>query len=197
MAGVAVGVPDGSGEPTDVPIASCVQTWLEGAIRKKPDSLYLLVARADLLDACGDYEGSVRTYRDLLERNPNNVLALNNLSWLLAIHDNRGDEALKLIDQAIEIVGPVGDLLDTQASVYLVLGRADEAIKKLEEAGHQNQTPARLFHLTQAYEKAGRHDAARDTWMKATKEMLLKEKALHPLERADFQKFFVNADLAS
>jgi tetratricopeptide (TPR) repeat protein len=182
------------GEPTDAD-RKRVQNWLEGELRKKPDSLYLLVARADLLDACGDYEGSVRTYRDLLERNPKNVLALNNLAWLLAVHDHNGEEALKLIDQAIEIVGPVGDLLDTQASVYLVLGQADEAIKKLEEAGHQNQTASRLFHLTQAYEKAGRRDAAKDAWIKATKEMSLKEKSLHPLERADFKKF--NADLAT
>jgi tetratricopeptide (TPR) repeat protein len=182
------------GEPTDAD-RKRVQTWLEGALRKNPGSVYLLVARADLLDACGDYEGSVRTYRDLLERNPKNVLALNNLAWLLAVHDRKGDEALKLIDQAIEIIGPVGDLLDTQASVFLVLGQADEAIKKLEEAGHQSETPSRLFHLTQAYEKAGRHDAAKDAWIKATKEMSLKEKSLHPLERADYKKF--NADFAT
>jgi cellulose synthase operon protein C len=175
-------------EPTDADYKR-VQAWLDGAIRNKPDSMYLLVARADLFDASGDYESSVRTYRELLERNPKNALVLNNLAWLLAVHDNKGEEALKLIDQAIELVGPVGDLLDTQASVYLVLGRSAEAIKKLEEAGQQAETGTRLFHLTQAYEKAGRKDAAKDTWMKATKELLLKEKALHPLERADFQKF--------
>jgi tetratricopeptide (TPR) repeat protein len=179
------------GEPTEAD-RKRVQDWLEGALRKKPESVYLLVAQADLLDACGDYEGSVRTYRDLLERNPKNVLALNNLAWLLAVHNRKGEEALKLIDQAIEIVGPVGDLLDTQASVYLVLGQADEAIKRLEEARQQGPTATRLFHLTQAYEKAGRRDAAKDAWIKATKEMSLKEKSLHPLERADFKRFNAN-----
>jgi tetratricopeptide (TPR) repeat protein len=171
-----------------------VQTWLDEMIRKKPDSVNLLVARADLLDACGEYDASVRVYRDLLERNPRNVLALNNLAWLLAIHDNKGEEARKLIDRAIELAGPGGDLLDTQASVLLALNQPEEAIKKLEDAVQQLPTGPRYFHLTQALDKAGRRDAAKEAWIKATKELLLNENLLHPLERADYQKF--NTELA-
>jgi tetratricopeptide (TPR) repeat protein len=166
-----------------------VQSWLDGELRKKPDSPTLLVARADLLDASGDYAGSEQVYRDLLARNPDNGLALNNLAWLLAIHANQGEEALKLIDRAIELYGPGGDLLDTRASVCLVLGRPEEAVKALEDAVLQTPTGQRYFHLAQAFDKAGHRDAAKEKWIKATKELLLNEKTLHPLERADFQKF--------
>jgi Flp pilus assembly protein TadD len=166
-----------------------VRTLLEEMLRKKPNSVSLLVARADLLDACADYDGAERVYRDLLERDPRNVLALNNLAWLLAVHGNKGEEANQLIERAIELAGPGSDLLDTQASVLIVLGKAEEAVKKLEDAVQQSPTGSHYFHLTQAFEKAGRHDHAKENWIKATKDMLLNEKALHPLERADFEKF--------
>jgi cellulose synthase operon protein C len=187
VAGVSVGSLRMS-QPTDAD-RKRVQDSLETAIRNKPDSVGLLVARADLFDACGDYEGSERVYRQLLERDKRNVLALNNLAWLLAVRDNKGAEAESLINRAIEIVGPAGDLLDTRASVLMVLGRPEDAVKNLEDAVQQTPSGARYFHLTQAFEKAGKHDAAKDAWIKATKEMLLNEKTLHPLERADYSKF--------
>jgi tetratricopeptide (TPR) repeat protein len=181
-------------EPTDAD-RKRVKDWLDAAARKKPDSMGLLVARADLLDACGDYEGSERVYRELLQRDKNNILALNNLAWLLAVRENKGEEALNMIKRAIELAGPGGDLLDTEASVLMVLGRPEDAIKKLEDAVQQTPTGARYFHLTQAFEKAGKRDAAKDAWQKATKELLLNERTLHPLERADFGKF--QTDLAA
>ena len=73
--------------------------------------------------------------------------------------------------------------------MLLVLGRPEDAIKKLEDAVQQTPTGQRYFHLTQAFEKAGKRDAAKDAWQKATKELLLNERTLHPLERADFGKF--------
>jgi tetratricopeptide (TPR) repeat protein len=187
IAGVAVGSLR-LGQPTAAE-RDRVQSWLAAEIRKKPESPELLVARADLLDACGDYAGSVKVYRDLLSRRPDNILALNNLAWLLAVHENKGDEALQLIDRAIKIAGPIGDFLDTQASVLVTIGRQEDAVKKLEDAVQQNPTGSRYFHMTQALEKAGRHDSAREAWLKATKDWGLSEKVLHPLERTDFQKF--------
>lgn len=171
-----------------------VRTWLEAEIRKKPASAPLLIARADLLDAYGDYAGAEKVYRTLLEQNPSSVLVLNNLAWLLAVYGKNGQEALPLIEKAIALAGPGGDLLDTQASVYLTLGRPDEAVKKLESALQQMPTGSRYFHLAQAYDKAGQPASAKDAWQKATRELQLQEKALHPLERADFQRF--NAEWA-
>jgi tetratricopeptide (TPR) repeat protein len=187
VAGVYVGALRLS-QPTDAE-RKRVRDWLETAIKNKPDSVGLLVARADMLDAFGDYEASEKVYRQLLERDKNNILALNNLAWLLAVRENKGEEAQGMINRAIELAGPVGDLLDTRASVLLVLDRPDDAVKCLEDAVQQLPNGQRYFHLTQAFEKAGKREAARDAWIKATKEMLLNEKTLHPLERADFSRF--------
>ena len=82
----------------------------------------------------------------------------------------------------------LGNLLDTQAIVYLALGRPNEAVEKLEAAVQQAPTGTRYFHLTQALTKAGRSTAARDAWQKATKDFQLKEKQIHPLERDEFRR---------
>jgi predicted Zn-dependent protease len=148
----------------------------------------LLSARAELLDACRDYEGAERIYRDLLRREPNNAAAMNNLAWLLAERDNKGAEALTLVERAIEFAGPTADFLDTQASILLVLDRPRDAVKKLEDAIEQMPTGSRYFHLSRAFEMTGRRDAARDAWLRATREFSLNERGLHPLDRAYFEK---------
>jgi tetratricopeptide (TPR) repeat protein len=165
-----------------------MRIWLDEELKKKPDSDALLTARADLFDLCGDYAASQRTYRELLARNPENVVALNNLAWLLAVQENKGDEALTLIEHALRLKGPVAPLLDTQARVYLTLGQSEKSVSKLEEAIRQAPTATRYFHLSQALNKVGRNEAARDAWRKATKDLLLTEKLVHPLERPDFHE---------
>lgn len=163
-----------------------VKTWLEGAVRQKPESMALLVAQADLLDALEDYAGSEKVYRQLIEKNPSNILALNNLAWLLAVKEGKGEEALDLANQAVTVAGPNGDLLDTRATVKMALGRHDQAIRDLEEAVLVMPTASRYFHLTQAYKLTGNRIAAKESWLKA-KALGLKEKVLHPLERKEFR----------
>jgi tetratricopeptide (TPR) repeat protein len=189
VASVAVGSLRCS-EPADAD-RKRVQSLLDSALGKKPDSVRLLVARGDFLDLCGDYDGAERVYRDLLARDANNLVALNNLAWLLAVRDRKGDEALGLIEHAIELAGPDGGLLDTEGSVLLALGRPEDAVKKLADAIEQTPTGPRYFHLAQALEKAGKYGPAGDAWLKATREMRLSERALHQLERGDFARLRV------
>jgi predicted Zn-dependent protease len=165
-----------------------VHELLESAVRQKPDSVGLLIARAEFLDASRDYEGAERVYRDLLARDPNNAVAMNNLAWLLAERDQKGAEALTLIERALQLAGPGADFLDTQASILLVLDRPRDAIKTLENAIEQMPTGSRYFHLSRVFELTGRRDAARDAWLRATKEFSLSERGLHPLERPYFAK---------
>ena len=48
-------------------------------------------------------------------------MALNNLAWLLALQHKNGTEALKFINRAIDLAGPVAELFDTRAIVHLAL----------------------------------------------------------------------------
>ena len=131
----------------------------------------------------------MQSYSDLLERQPDNVAALNNLAWLLATYANKGDEALTLIEHALRIAGPLGSLLDTQACIYIALDRRDEAVKTIEKAVLEAPTANRYFHLALALSRVGRSLDAKDAWRKATRDLHLGEQQVHPLERAEFRKF--------
>ena len=54
-------------------------------MKARPSSTDIPVSRADLLDAQGKYDAAIAEYRAILSRQPNNILAANNLAWLLAI----------------------------------------------------------------------------------------------------------------
>jgi len=55
----------------------------------------------------------------------------NNLAFLLALEGDSHEEALKLIQAAIDEAGPHPALLDTRGVVHLTGGNADLAIKDL------------------------------------------------------------------
>ena len=72
-------------------------------------------------------------YREVLEKNPGHAVALNNLAVLLTLQGKKLDEALSLINKAIEITGPLGSMLDTRACVYIAQGNAEKAVSDMKE----------------------------------------------------------------
>ena len=70
----------------------------------------------------------------MLDKDPNYYPALNNLAELLALQKIKLDEALQDVNRAIEVRGPEGAIVNTRASVYLALGRTQDAIRELEKA---------------------------------------------------------------
>jgi tetratricopeptide (TPR) repeat protein len=162
--------------------------WLQSAIGKHAENMALRMHLADLYDMRGRYEQSEELYRLVLKKEPGNVIALNNLAWLLARRADNGDdprhaaEALPLIDAAVQGVGRRADLLDTRGLVRLAQGQTDEALSDLREATADVPTPARLFHLACAHHRAkDREGAARA--LREAKKLGLQVATLHPLEQ--------------
>jgi tetratricopeptide (TPR) repeat protein len=164
-----------------------VERLIEAGHRARPGSTDLLLSLADLRDAEGQHDRAIELYRQALEKEPDNALALNNLAWLLALHKGRGDEALGLVDRALAVAGRAGGLLDTRGVVLARLGRLPEAIRDLEEAVAETPSGARYFHLAQAYMAAKEPDEARKAWRRA-QELGVKPDQVHALERADYRK---------
>src|SRR5207302_2010825 len=131
--------------------------------KKEAKNVNLLVQLGDVLDLAGSYEQAETEYREALKLEPNNVMVLNNLAWLLALRTQHGEEALTLINRAIENVGPRGELLDTRSVVYLTLGKATEARADAEETLKEAATATRYFHLARIQHAANNRDAARRT----------------------------------
>lgn len=161
---------------------SRVEGQLAAEIQKQPASLGLRMHLARLYEMREQFEKAEPVYREIIQRDPNHVVALNNLAWLLAQKPTQSGEALTLIRRAIEIMGPAANLLDTRASVYLAQGQFDLAVTDLESATADAPSPPSFFRLALAQERAKRRDAAIAAFQKA-QAAGLDPRQLHPIER--------------
>ena len=115
-----------------------VESWLVDALRRQPNSTPIRMSLASLRTMERRYDETESTYREVLASDPNNIEALNNLSWLLAFETGKEQEAIELINRAIEIVGSDSTLFDTRSVVCLKQGKPDLALQDLR-AGDRSQ----------------------------------------------------------
>jgi tetratricopeptide (TPR) repeat protein len=111
----------------------------------------LLGAHAELRS--GSKDAAMAKYRSVLGVDPNNLIALNNLAYLLA--PDSPDEALKLGEQALAAAPDYAPVHDTLGYVYYRKGLYRRAVEYLKTAVAKEPTPARQYHLGMSYVKAG------------------------------------------
>jgi len=111
----------------------------------------LLSARAQ--EAVGAHTAEVATYRMVLSVDQSNLIALNNLAYVLAADDP--DEALKLAQQAAEKAPDSPNVQDTLGWIYYRKGLYSMAVRYLKTAVDKETTPRRQFHLGMSYLKVG------------------------------------------
>jgi tetratricopeptide (TPR) repeat protein len=163
-----------------------VEGWLEEA-RKKAPSDELTGHLAALRNRQGRYAEAELLYRQILQHQPGNITALNNLSCLLALGAGRAEEALSLVSRALAVEGPIPYLLDTRALAYLAGKRSDLAVKDLQDAVAEAPTATRYFHLARAQRDAGNRLAAVAAMRKALA-LGLSPNRLHALELRTHQQ---------
>jgi len=97
-----------------------------------PDKAGAYLQLATLYSDAGLNEEAVRWYKKALEIQPDSIVAMNNLAWLLAVHRQAPyfdpQEALRLATRVKEMTPqPDSDVLDTLAAAYAASGRFAEA----------------------------------------------------------------------
>jgi tetratricopeptide (TPR) repeat protein len=152
----------------------------------------LQLVLGNLHDYRGHYREAIATYEQILRNNGESLLARNNLAWLLALHAGQGVEALEEIQKAIDLGGPLPELLDTRAVIYLALRRTDKAIEDLgssleQVSGASTSTANRKFHLARAHWSRNEKTEAKRAFAEA-KSAGLQETGLHPLELPAFRR---------
>jgi tetratricopeptide (TPR) repeat protein len=163
------------------------------AARRDDKGTVLTLYLADLYEIQGDYVKAQALYRQVLQEQPGNVVALNNLAWLLAQTSGDKDEALKFVGKAIERDGDLPEFLDTRAVIELGKGHAGAAVRDLEQANADEPTASRYFRLAEAYSQANDHDAA-VTALRQARSNGLKPEQLHPTEQIAFRKITAELD---
>ena len=159
---------------------------LADALEAEPQSLRLVTALAGLRTIQGRFDEAETLYRRVIAESPENAAALNNLAWLLAVTNQKLDEAATLIDNAVRISGPVAALVDTRGMVDLARNLNDKAMADLQLAFEDTPTPNIGFHLALAYERLGRLEKAREAFTAARKQGLDLNQ-LHSSEHASYR----------
>jgi tetratricopeptide (TPR) repeat protein len=106
--------------------------------------------------------------RKAVELDPEHAPALNFLGYSLADEGQREDEALSLVQLALEVDPWNGAYLDSLGWVYFRMGRYEEAREPLEAAAREFPSDAVVLeHLGDLYESIGESDLALSAWGQA------------------------------
>ncbi|MGA3044683.1 MAG: tetratricopeptide repeat protein [Bryobacteraceae bacterium] len=146
-------------------------------------------AKAHLLaggveDVAGNYAAAIGHYRKVLERNPENVVAMQHLALLLADQDNASDEALKWAQKADEIAPTDPQVEDTLGWTLYCRGMYSMSLQHLEAALAPTSRPSHKLHLALAYFKMGEKDKGNQALAAALQQNPNLLKALSPAETA-------------
>jgi tetratricopeptide (TPR) repeat protein len=146
-----------------------IDRWFTKARRSDPDSIIVQLLQAEWLGIEGKGEAVESLYRELLSQPKleptQEAIVANNLAFHLA-RPETASEALKLVERAIETLGPHPDLLDTRGIILLAAGRAPEALEDLQQAVLA-PSASKFLHLAMAQAEARQPEAAKRSLDKA------------------------------
>ncbi|MEM7407480.1 MAG: tetratricopeptide repeat protein [Pseudomonadota bacterium] len=153
------------------------------ALSTRPQNSDLLYSRAMVSARADDVAALERDLRDILSREPNNADALNALGYTLTDKTNRHQEALDLIERALQLKPDDHYVIDSMGWVLFRLGRYDESVEFLRRAWDIRQDPEVAAHLGEVLWTMGRQDEARNVWDKALADSPDDEKLNSVIER--------------
>ncbi len=168
------------GEKKSKEITQRVEKVLTDAQVKFENHPGILLTLGDIRVNQDRYADAEKFYRQILTSYPEHSVAMNNLAWLLTLQGKKLDEALSLINKAIERSGHLASMIDTRACVYIAQGNAEKALKDMDEAVADEASPTRLFHQAQALNLANQKYAASSTMQQALKAGLTKDMLQSP-----------------
>ncbi len=138
---------------------------LRDVLQRHPTAIGALTRLAILMQTSGRGAESAQLYRRVLDLDPNNTPAMNNLAWYLCEEQRSYQEALGLANRGLLLAPDYTDLRDTRGVIYYRTGRYEDAVRDLELCVEQYQgTGATLtgarFRLGRAYLALGRKGEA-------------------------------------
>ena len=134
--------------------ADGLRTWLAA----HPDDADAAQVLASLDIAAKRYPGAERALQTVLDKRPNDAVALNNLAWVLQL---RGDDRARALAQRAYALAPSPEAADTLGWIMTARGDAGRAVGLLRQASQARPgNPAIQFHLAQALSAAGQQEEA-------------------------------------
>ena len=138
---------------------------LRMVIAKSPDNTRAVQSLAILLQVANRDSEAADLNQQILNSDPNNIVAMNNLAWTLCEEQGEYQQAVELANKGLKIAPQYVDLIDTRGVAYYRLGEYNKAIEdlttcvKLYPAGTPGQVSA-FFHLSRAFAGSGNKSKA-------------------------------------
>jgi tetratricopeptide (TPR) repeat protein len=151
----------------------------------------------DIWEIRGELDKAEGVYRKLLERNSLDPMLraglANNLAFILSAQQKNTDEAVRLIEGAMDVYGPISDLLDTRGVVYLAANKPQQALADFKEAV-LDPSAMKWVHLALAQSAVDNKEAARASLKKA-QAMDLKQEDLYEVEWTRYERLARELDM--
>ncbi len=134
-------------------------------LRDEPGCTRAIGALAILLQSTDRTDEAAILYERLLGIESDNIIAINNLAWIMSEEQGRHREALELAQRGLEIAPDYFDLVDTRGVVYYRLREFEKAIEDFSKCIRlgPSTTPASVatrFYLARALVEVGERSQA-------------------------------------
>lgn len=145
-----------------------LQLQIDEALAQYPNEVVLLASAGDLAFWRLEYARALQYYEQALALAPSSVRCLNNGALALA-YQGAPQEGLKMLHRAMEVVGPLPELLDTQGVILMRAGDVRQAISRFEAAVAERPFAEAYVHLALAQHALGQRRAALQSLEEARK----------------------------
>jgi predicted Zn-dependent protease len=137
--------------------AQQLRAWLA----QHPDDLDITQMLASLDISAGRRQDAEQRLDALLQKRPNDAVALNNLAW---VYQAKGDPRALNLAQRAHLLAPSSETSDTLGWIMTKQGRAEAALPLLQAAAQQRPEDRVIkFHLATALNAVGKRDEAART----------------------------------
>lgn len=133
---------------------------LEQWLREHPEDVAARLVLATAYQTSGETDTAIAEYTRVIEKEPKNLVALNNLAWLYTEQSN--PRAVEIARRAFEQAPERADVMDTYGWALVQGGQVDVGLEILKEAAARTSNePIIRYHLAAGLAKTGQKDQAR------------------------------------
>jgi Tfp pilus assembly protein PilF len=144
---------------------------LHDMLKANPKDSGVRLLLADAQEASGDHASALAEYRKVVDDDPKNAEALNNLAYLLADYKKQPDAALPYAEKAQQLAPNDPNFADTVGWIFYEKGLYTLALKNFEAAAaNAAAAPVCKYHLAMAYAKVGNRERGRTVLASAVKQ---------------------------
>jgi tetratricopeptide (TPR) repeat protein len=137
-------------------------------LKFNPNDIGLHFSLASTDERLGNFDEAEKEFKWVVQKDPQNALALNYLGYMYAEKGQKLKEAKVLIERALAIEPENGAYLDSYAWVLYKMGKYDEALAQMKKAiKTELEDPVIYDHQGDIYSALKQDDLARESWEKA------------------------------